>query len=207
MIQPCIVKALGPVASRILDGLLQIGAVQPFWHASIGTFGRPGVQPVSSLPSSHVSACPAWTTPSPQNVQSGRHFTSPGRPGIGVGSGGSHVSPGSMRPFPHPAGRHAAGQPPPGSDVHDSCRQRKAPPAELHVSTVHGSSSKQLRASPVQWPTWQKSSVVHGLRSSHLMPSRFVKTQPKNGWQNSVVHALWSSQFRGPPLWQNPDEQ
>jgi hypothetical protein len=105
-----------------------------------------------------------------------------------------------MCPLPQKTGRHCAGQLLPGTSLQSSCWQRNAPPAELHASTVHGSSSKQLRASPVQAPARHTSSVVQGLLSWQKMPSLTgVRTQPWKNAQNSVVHGLWSSQSTGEP--------
>src|SRR5262245_39943976 len=51
-------------ASSTLVGSLQIGVVQLFWHASMGSPFL--LQPPALLPSSQASPSPACTTPSPQ---------------------------------------------------------------------------------------------------------------------------------------------
>src|SRR5438045_111718 len=77
--------------------------------------------------------------------------------------------------------------------LQSSCSQRKAPPAELQVSTVHGSSSRQLRTSPVHWTVVQPSSV-HGLKSSGQMIGAVVhRKDPLAESHRSTVHALPSS--------------
>src|SRR5262245_50302231 len=82
-------------------GSLQNGAVQFRWQLSSGNVGRAGSQPLTWFPSSQVSPSAVRTTASPQNVQSGRHVACGGTtPGMGVGSGGSQVSPASRTPFP-----------------------------------------------------------------------------------------------------------
>jgi len=51
-----------------------------------------------------------------------------------------------------PAWHCGVGQKLSGMSVQFSCRQRKAPPAELQKSTVHGLPSAQFRGSPTQSP-------------------------------------------------------
>src|SRR5262245_7352658 len=104
----------------ITVGSLQTGGVHVVWQgpsgAGVGSFGKPRwSQPVAVVPSSHTS--PSWTTLSPQNVQSGRHF---GWlvPGISVGSGGSQVSPGSRCRLPQVGGLQCCGQEEFGTCVH-----------------------------------------------------------------------------------------
>jgi hypothetical protein len=94
----------------------------------------------------------------------------------------------------------------PGTSSQSSCWQRKAPPAELQLSTVHGSSSKQLRGSPTQAPSVHTSSDVQGFRSLHC-PVSGVCTQPLKMEHESLVHGLWSLQSSGVPGLQNPNWQ
>src|SRR5262245_20495598 len=138
-------------ARKIFAGSEQIGCVQLFLHASSGTRGCCGSQPETVLPSSQVSLSSVCSTPSPQDVQSGRQVTCP-VVWLMVVSGGSQVSPGSMTPLPHRTQLHSGsdGHGCPGMSQQFSCTQRKPPAWLSHRSTVHGSVSAQLRGSLTQ---------------------------------------------------------
>src|SRR4029453_11406034 len=83
-------------------GSRQIWFVQSFRHGSTG-YESFLMHPCSVLPSSHCSLSIAFTTESPQNVQSARQ-TTPGKWPGGVEPGGSQVSGACTTPSPHSGG-------------------------------------------------------------------------------------------------------
>src|SRR5690348_7135863 len=78
----------------------------------------------------------------------------------------------------------------------------KHPPAGLHPSTVHGSSSiKQLTGPiPAHVPPPHTSPLVHGSPSSHGPSSRGGYEHPVARWQVSSVHGLPSAEHPTKPV-------
>jgi len=77
----------------------------------------------------------------------------------------------------------------------------------LHVSVVHGFESLQVGgAPPAHDPAAQVSFVVQAFPSLHAVVL-FVKTQPVDGLQVSVVHTLLSLHTLAPSGWQLPPPQ
>ena len=73
-------------------------------------------------------------------------------------------------------------------------------------SVVHGLPSSQFGPPvPLHTPAWQKSVVVHGLPSLHTFVSLFTCAQPVLASQESLVHALLSSQLTAVPVQLPPE--